>query len=250
MRYKLQHLLNSKAIETTVLILIAWSVITYLIEVDIQGSVNSVSGNLFFLWSERIVAVIFTIEYLLRWYASPDRRKYPFTVWSLIDLVAIIPFYLGFFIDAEYLGFIRSLRMLRPLKYIRYNKQMVRLVQALMTTWNELAVVGYLVFVVMLVGSVSMNAIEKDAQPEQFGSIANSAWWMWVTLTTVGYGDVSPVTPLGKCVAAVIMLFGLGMVAGTIGIIANVIGHVLNPLDTMPEHIRNGMPSSDRKEEV
>jgi voltage-gated potassium channel len=100
---------------------ILYSLATYIIEIQFVGSEHSRQGPSFFLWSERTVAVLFTLEYGLRWLSARDRRRYPLTALAIVDLLAILPFYIGFLVDLRVLRLIRTLRLLRLLKLYRYN---------------------------------------------------------------------------------------------------------------------------------
>ena len=117
------------------------------------------------------------------------------------------------------------------------------LMRALISCWNELLAVGYLCFVMFLFGSVAIWEIERHAQPDKFAKLGDAMWWMIVTLTTVGYGDVSPITPLGKSVAVFLMVFGIGIFAGFVGLIANTIYHVFNPIHEFDDELRD-IPSA------
>ncbi|BDX07161.1 ion transporter [Planctobacterium marinum] len=168
--------------------------------------------------------VIFTIEYLARVWVCVEapgadasqpiktRLRYMFSAVALVDFLAIAPFYLTFFINID-LRYLRMLRMLRLLKLTHYFKGLDMFVCVLR---KELPTIGAAIFTVMVLVVMSasiMYAIEHQAQPEVFGSIPSAMWWAVVTMTTVGYGDVVPVTVFGKFIAMFIMLLGVGIVA-------------------------------------
>lgn len=179
--------------------------------------------NEFFLFNTFSV-VIFTIEYIARIWVSIEspfldtaapiksRLKYILSPVSLIDFLAIAPFYLSLFFAID-LRYLRMLRMLRLLKLTHYFKGLRLFIDVLR---KELPSVGaaVVIMVVLVIFSASiMYSVEHDAQPDVFDSIPSAIWWSVVTMTTVGYGDVTPVTFLGKFISIFIMLLGVGIVA-------------------------------------
>ena len=177
-----------------------------------------------FYWFEVLSVAVFSAEYVLRvWgcvdtprgeYAQPvsGRLRYMMTPMALIDLFAILPFYLTVFFTVD-LRFMRVFRLLRILKLTRYSNAMDTLLRVFVAERKPLfaGITIMLTLLVFLSGIVYF--IEKDAQPVKFGSIPDAMWWGMATLTTVGYGDVVPVTPLGRVVGALVTLLGLGMFA-------------------------------------
>lgn len=174
---------------------------------------------------------VFTAEYLFRLWCivesdNPDfakpvlgRIRFVFTPFALIDLVVLVPAYVGLFggIDVRTL---RVLRLLRLLKLARYSRSMFLLWDVIC---EEARAIGAAVFVlgIMLVVAASLAYLfEHPVQPEAFSSIPQAMWWAIVTMTTVGYGDITPVTIAGKIIAAVVSVVGIGMVALPAGLIA------------------------------
>jgi len=178
-----------------------------------------------------ISVVIFTIEYLARlWVAvesvplrqlKPVRARLHFAMRPLmiIDLLAVLPFYLSSFFGAD-LRILRILRLLRFLKLARYSPALDTLARVLAA--ESRALVGALMVMVslLLFASSIIYFLERDIQPQYFGSIPQAAWWAVSTLTTVGYGDVVPLSAAGKFFGGAVMILGLGMFALPIGIIA------------------------------
>lgn len=206
--------------EVFIRVLIFYSIFSYFAEVDFAKDRHSQG---FWLWSERLVAVLFTVEYFLRWSWSKHGWRWPFTFYALIDLAAVLPFYLGFFVDAQHLGVIRSLRVLRLLKMARYHSALDKVLASFSKVKDELTVVGVAVIILILFSSTLMYEFEHAAQPDKFSSLSDSVWWCFVTLTTIGYGDLCPVTWPGRLTAIVTMLFGVGL----FGIFVSLIGGAL-----------------------
>ena len=176
---------------------------------------------------------IFTIEYLLRlWVCTINRNfrnsitgriKYTFTPFAIIDLLAILPFYLPMIIplDLRFVRAVRFFRLFRLFKLGRYSKALLLLKKVLKEKKEELILVIFVVFLLLIIFSSLMYFIEKEAQPEAFSSIPEAMWWGIITLTTVGYGDVYPITPLGKILGALIAFLGIGMFALPAGILGS-----------------------------
>ncbi|MCA9124287.1 MAG: ion transporter [Planctomycetaceae bacterium] len=204
-------------VENAIKLLIVYSVVMYFLEIDIEKSPDSTHGSALWLWSERIVALLFTVEFALRLRARGS--NYPYSRLGIIDLVAILPFWAGFAVPPAALHYVRTLRILRLFKFYRYSKAMRSFVAGLVKARERLAGMGMVVLILLMFGAVGMYEIEGTEQPDKFGTLMNAFWWTTVTLTTVGYGDAFPVTVLGKLFAQVIMVLGLGITAAFIGIV-------------------------------
>jgi len=177
--------------------------------------------------------IIFTIEYLLRvWTCTINKNfrnsitgriKYAFTPFAIIDFLAILPFYLPMIIplDLRFVRAVRLFRLFRLFKMGRYSKAVLILKKVLKDKKEELILVVFIVFILLIIFSSLMYFIEKEAQPEAFSSIPEAMWWGIITLTTVGYGDVYPITPLGKILGALIAFLGIGMFALPAGILGS-----------------------------
>lgn len=177
--------------------------------------------------------VVFTIEYFLRvWTAPclfPDKSRikarflYIFSFMALIDLLAILPFYLPFIftIDLRILRALRIFRLFRLLKFNRYTKAMENVFVVLKLKAVELLSSVFIVIILMLISSALMYSIEGSAQPEAFENAFSGLWWAIATFTTVGYGDIYPITVAGKILGGVVSLLGIGLVAVPTGIISS-----------------------------
>lgn len=171
--------------------------------------------------SEIICVVVFTIEYLLRIYVADRKLKFIFSFFGIIDLVAILPFYLAFGVDLRSLRAIRFLRLFRILKLVRYNRAMNHFSRAMKTAKEEIQLFIFITLMLIYFSAVGIYYFENQAQPEHFTSIFDSLWWAIITLTTVGYGDVYPITVGGRVFTFVILMIGLGIVAIPTGIISS-----------------------------
>ena len=188
-------------------------------------------GEAFFLF-EIASVIIFTVEYLLRVWSCTQalskrfrhpvlgRLRYMATPLALIDLLAILPFYLSFAIGID-LRFLRVIRLLRILKITRYSAAFETFLAVLRAQKGPLISAGLLMSIVLIVAAAMMYTVEHSVQPEIFASIPHAMWWALVTLTTVGYGDIAPITGPGRVVGGIVTVLGLLMYALPAGIIAS-----------------------------
>ena len=174
------------------------------------------------LYLVEIVCVsIFTIEYILRIVVSSNRPRFIFSFFGIIDLLAILPFYLATSLDLRSLRILRLLRLLRAIKLVRYSKAVKLFRQAFILAREELILFGVLALMLLYLASVGIWYFENPAQPDKFSSVFASMWWAVSTLTTVGYGDVVPITDWGKFFTFITLVIGLGVMAVPTGIMAS-----------------------------
>ena len=178
--------------------------------------------------------IIFTVEYVARVWSAPAKRdhengetglkariRYIFSFYGLIDLVAILPFYIQAFFPGLDLRVLRALRLLRILKLNHYNSALDDLFGAIVEEKKSFLTTLYIFSVAFVLSSSLIYYAEHKVQPEDFRSIPDAMYWSIITLTTVGYGDVSPITVFGKSIAAITAIFGVVVVALLTGIVAN-----------------------------
>jgi voltage-gated potassium channel len=182
---------------------------------------------------EVVSVAVFTVEYLMRlWVADmpgggahpvADRLRYLISPMALVDLAAITPFYLPMFlhVDLRFLRILRLMRVFRIFKITRYTRSVDIIISVFRMKKADLIVTLLASFFVVLVSSTIMFYVEHDAQPEVFPNIVAAFWWAVATLTTVGYGDVYPVTAAGKVISGVIAVVGIGLVALPTGIVSS-----------------------------
>jgi voltage-gated potassium channel len=180
---------------------------------------------------EIVSLVVFTLEYLLRIWAAAEhaphrdlkplhaRLRYIASNDGLVDLVSVLPFWLAFAVPSE-LRIIMLFRIVRFLKLARYSPALRSLLEALYAERRALFGCVVIITGATLISAVFVHLAERGAQPDKFGTIPDAMWWSIVTLGTIGYGDIVPVTPLGKIVAAATIFVGLAMIALPVGIIA------------------------------
>jgi voltage-gated potassium channel len=171
---------------------------------------------------EWVFTILFTIEYLVRLWCVKDWRVYATSFYGIVDLLAVLPSYLALFVTGSgYLLVIRILRILRlfrVLKLARYVSAADALVEAMVQSWRKILVFLYVILTIVVIFGSAMFLIEG---PENgFTSIPRGVYWGIVTLTTVGFGDITPQTPLGQAVAAIVMIMGYGIIAVPTGIYA------------------------------
>jgi len=166
---------------------------------------------------ETITVMIFSFEYLMRLIFEKQKLKFVFSFYGLVDLLAILPFYLSTGLD---LRSIRALRLLRLFKLFRYSKTIKRLQTAFKLAKQELVMFFSLTCIIIYISGIGIYYFENPYQPEKFSSVIDSLWWSVATLTTVGYGDVYPITVGGKIFTFIILMIGLGIVSIPSGVIA------------------------------
>lgn len=209
----------------------------------------------YFTLFENFSIVVFSIEYLLRLWsvaeAKPDN-----TTWqqrwewlkspsALIDLIAIAPAFLNFFVTID-LRFLRILRLFRILKLTRYFASMRILLVVISKEKGSFQAVIFILIIMIVTASSGIYLVENHAQPEEFESIPKAMWWAVVTLTTVGYGDVTPITNAGKILGAIITILGVGLAALPAGILATGLANELaQRRDELEQNFREQLIESD-----
>jgi voltage-gated potassium channel len=186
--------------------------------------------EMFLHWFEIFSLVVFSIEYLARLWSCVSRPEYSSSItgrlrfmarpMSIIDLFAVLPFYLPFVhADLRFVRALRLFRIFRVAKLGRYSSSVRLFGRVFKTSKEELLITLMVLILLVLISSSFMYFAENEAQPDKFPNIPSTMWWSVVTLTTVGYGDVYPVTSLGKLFAAIISITGIGMFALPTGIL-------------------------------
>ncbi len=258
----------SRFVDIALIVLILLSVIAIVLE-SVQD-INTKYHN-YFYWFEVTSVSIFTLEYVLRIWSCVDdpkkiesnfsnlkiRFRYGISFTALVDLLAILPFYFvmfGMFGNAD-MRFLRAFRLLRIFKLTRYSAAFDVLNIVFKENLRAFGAAFLVLMVVMLLAASGMYYFEHDAQPTKFSSILASMWWAFATLTTVGYGDVTPITNGGKAFGALITVVGVGMVALPTGILASAFSEQLrvraNKYERVADKVyEDGILTADEKEEL
>ena len=210
---------------------------------DIPEAVQTVIKH-----AEIVSVIIFSVEYLIRLWTSDmlypklspllARIRYIFSFMAIIDLLSILPFYIPMLIpvDLRVLRALRILRLFRLFKINRYTDALSTIGKVFKKKASELISSIIVVLLLMIISAVIMYNVENQAQPDLFSNTFSAMWWAVATLTTVGYGDIYPVTVLGKLLSAVIALLGIGLVAVPTGIITSGFMEVLEEKKENKEH--------------
>ena len=216
-----------RIVDITIISLIFLNIVALILEtVENVYSYNRAAFEAF----EDFSLILFTLEYVVRlWAITSEQRfahpiagriRFIFTPLALVDLLAILPFFLPFFgVDMRFIRVVRVLRIFRVIKLARYSRALRLLGQVVADRKEELISIFFVLLTLLVISSSLMYFSEHDDQPEAFSSIPATMWWSVVTLTTVGYGDAFPVTALGKTIAAIIAILGIGMFALPAGLL-------------------------------
>lgn len=226
---------DSKYFDTFIMILISLNVAAVVLET--VDWLNAGYGWLFRAFDMFSVA-IFTVEYILRAWSCTEnprfgapfsgRLRYLITPMAIIDLLAILPFYLPFVIpDLRFVRALRLFRLFRILKLARYSDALKTFAEVLNLKKEELGVTLFATLIMLTVASSMVYEAENEVQPEAFANIPDAMWWGVVTLTTVGYGDIYPKTALGKFIGSFVVIAGVGLFALPAGIMASGFSEVL-----------------------
>lgn len=235
---------TGKMFDVTLLWLILLSVL--IVSLESLNGLKQDYGKIFFIL-EWIFTILFTIEYVLRIYCTNKPLKYVFSFYGVIDLVAILPTYISLFIaGSHYLLIVRILRLLRVFRVFKLNhllKQADILKKALLASRAKIGV--FLFTVISLVFVIGSLMYVVEGPQNGFTSIPVSMYWTIVTMTTVGYGDISPQTPLGQLLASAVMIIGYAIIAVPTGIVSVELAQVNKSVTTQicPQCLKEGHDS-------
>lgn len=207
-----------RALDICIQLLIVLSLIAFSIETlpDLSPATR------WYLYIFEVMTVaIFTAEYLTRLFVADDKLRFATSFFGVIDLLAILPFFLSFGVDLRSIRAFRLLRLFRMFKLVRYSRAIQRFHRAFLIAREELVLFLFVTFILLYLAAVGIYHFEHDAQPETFQSVFHSLWWAVATLTTVGYGDVYPITAGGRIFTFFILLIGLGVVSVPAGLVAS-----------------------------
>tara|TARA_E500000331_G_scaffold338231_1_gene367241 strand:+ start:247 stop:978 length:732 start_codon:yes stop_codon:yes gene_type:complete len=228
--FRIRKLFDTKTklghrIELFIQFLIISSIINFTVQTlpNINPTYQKVSNSI-----EVVSVFFFSLEYFLRLLSSKKPFKFIFSFFGIVDLLAILPFYLTLGTDLKSLRAVRLFRLLRLLKFLRYGDTLKNLKQSFDNVKKELTLFSAATLLLIYFSSVGIYFFENEAQPDAFSSVFNAMWWSVATLTTVGYGDIYPITTGGKIFSTFIVFIGLGLVAVPTGLIASSLTQALN----------------------
>ena len=207
-----------RAFDLAIQVLIVLSLVSFSVE-TLPGISEGIIGVLHL--AEVIIVALFTVEYLLRLLVADRKWAFIFSFYGLIDLCAILPFYIARGLDLRSVRVFRLFSLFRVFKALRYSNAIERFRPAFTRIREELILFMIATGFLLFIASVGIYHFEHTAQPEQFKSVFHCLWWAVVTLTTVGYGDVYPVTVGGKVFTSFVAIIGIGIVAVPAGLFAS-----------------------------
>lgn len=208
---------QGRAFDIFIQLMILISIVTFSLE-TVPG-LNDKYEELFYI-IEVISVIIFTAEYILRIYIAKEKSRFIFSFFGIVDLLAILPFYLTLGIDLRTIRILRFLRLFRIFEMHKFHAATNRINLALKLAKEELIMFLLMSGTLIYVSAVGIYYFENEAQPESFSSIFHSLWWAVITLTTVGYGDVYPITLGGRIFTFLILIIGVGIISIPAGLIA------------------------------
>jgi hypothetical protein len=201
--------------------LIMAGTMTYFVEIT-TGASEGNKGHSVFWWVQSLIAICFTIEYIFRWLDDAQdhyRWHYPQSALGIVDLLSILPFWIGCFLPLEWFQLLRTLRVFWLLKFFRYSRSLQLVALGFYRALPALRPLGFAMFIIGLFCSVVIFETEHDAQPDKFGNMFDAVYFTMVTVATVGYGDLSPVTTLGRLTVMLTFVTGLAVFAGILGVV-------------------------------
>ena len=204
-------------------LLVLAGTVTYLVEIS-TGASSTEHAHPFFWWFQSLIAVCFTVEYVLRWVEDAQDQHgwhYPHSALGIIDLISIAPFWIGFFLPAEWLHLVRTLRVFRLLKFFRYSRSLQLVALGFYRAGPALQPLCFSMSVIGIFCSVAIFETEHIAQPDKFSNLFDAVYFTMVTVATVGYGDLSPVTTLGRIIVMFTFVSGLAIFAGILGVLGS-----------------------------
>ncbi len=212
------HTVSGRVFDSIIQFLIVLSLVTFSIET--LPDLNDETRRLL-RYIEIGTVSLFTIEYLLRVIVADRKLSFVFSFFGLVDLLAILPFYVASGIDLRGVRAFRLLRLFRAFKLVRYSKAVQRFHRALVIAKEEIVLFLCIAAILLYLAAVGIYYFENQAQPQTFSSVFHSLWWAVATLTTVGYGDIYPITAGGKIFTFFILVIGLGVVSVPAGLVAS-----------------------------
>ena len=270
-RYKIYALVNETPTSGNLhhifdMFIVTWVIMSVL--AVIFESVHSISYHLHseFIILDTIAVVIFSTEYLMRIYSAPEDPKYQAVFkgrlsfsckpTSIIDFLAIVPFYLESLLHHLFdLRFLRVFRLMRLLKLARYSGATQSLFTVIKREWPVMKAAVFILLLLVMLAACLGYVFEHEAQPDKFENIPQAIYWSVITLASVGYGDISPITPAGRAITIVIALLGIGIFAIPAAILSSALGDQLRiereaMMNELYHMLEDGVISPDEQEMI
>lgn len=197
--------------------------VIYLIEISL-GNGQATNIPQFLLWTDYAIGLCFTSEYVLRWMDDVQDHygwHYPHSAMGLVDLVSIIPFWAGFILSPQWMQLVRALRVFRLLKFFRYSRSLQLVALGFYRAAPALQPLCFSMSIIGLFCTVAVYEAERGAQPDKFRNLFDAMYFTMVTVATVGYGDITPVTAIGRIVVMFTFVTGLALFAGILGVMGS-----------------------------
>lgn len=209
--------------------LIILSIVSYSISTlpDLSLNIENILKNI-----EFFTVIIFTIEYIMQIYIIEEKRKFIFSFYGIIDLLAILPFYIGINYDLRSIRILRLLRFIKILKLFKSTSVFKTYINAYNSIKYELLLFFIVSAAILYISAIGIYYFEYEEQPDKFKSVFHCLWWSITTLTTVGYGDMYPVTIGGKAFTFLTLVIGLGTIAVPSGLLASALKTASNEKNT------------------
>jgi voltage-gated potassium channel len=207
-----------RSFDITIQCLIVFSLVSFSLETLPN---LSQSTQTLLKWAERITVTVFTFEYIARLTVAERKLQFATSFFGIVDLLSILPFYISTGVDLRSVRAFRLLRLFRIFKLVRYSKAIRRFHRALLIAREELILYLFVTLILLYLAAVGIYYCENEAQPDTFSSVFHCLWWAVATLTTVGYGDVYPITVGGRVFTFAVLLVGLGVVSVPAGLVAS-----------------------------
>lgn len=212
-----------KAADPWLKFLVLGGTVSYLIAIA-SGADDNRAAHPWIAWGEAFVALCFTAEYVLRWIDDAQDAvgwHYPHSALGIVDLISILPFWVGLFVPEEWAPLLRTLKIFRLLKFFRYSRSLQLVALGFFRAGPALRPLGFAMLVIGLFCTVAVYETEHPAQPDKFGNLFDAAYFTMVTVATVGYGDISPITVPGRIIVMFTFVTALALFAGILGVLGS-----------------------------
>lgn len=183
-------------------------VLIFCIVVTFESIHHRFIDNLYVFYFEAFISIVFLLEYVYRFFHAENKLAFLVKPMRIIDFLSFAPFFAGFFVATQYFALLRMVKFLRVLKLLRNIPMTSSFIRSISYYKDEFKAILVIYFIILFIGSALVYSAEKDINADVFSSIPHALWWGLVTMTSVGYGDMVPVTPLGKTIGSILVFVG------------------------------------------